>query len=153
MLALIAEGLTNTEIAERLVRQRGDGEDARQHIFAKAGVRDRAQAVVYAYSHGLAGADVWTRVGAAMSLTRLLLERFGLDAQLSPLPGEIDRNFALGDHVLKVHAGGTDPELLDLQDAAMEHVAASSLAVATPRLVRTRDGAPRAASTAALRAC
>jgi DNA-binding NarL/FixJ family response regulator len=25
------------------------------HIFAKAGVRDRAQAVVYAYSHGLAG--------------------------------------------------------------------------------------------------
>jgi DNA-binding NarL/FixJ family response regulator len=24
------------------------------HIFAKAGVRDRAQAVVYAYEHGLA---------------------------------------------------------------------------------------------------
>jgi DNA-binding NarL/FixJ family response regulator len=24
------------------------------HIFAKAGVRDRAQAVVYAYGHGLA---------------------------------------------------------------------------------------------------
>ena len=79
-----------------------------------------------------------------MSLTRLLLERFGLDVQLSPLPGEIDRNFALGDHVLKVHAGGTDAELLDLQDAAMEHVAARSLAVATPRLVRTRDGASRA---------
>src|SRR6476620_3917666 len=75
-----------------------------------------------------------------MSLTRLLLERFGLDVQLSPLPGEIDRNFALGDHVLKVHAGGTDAELLDLQDAAMEHVAARSLAVATPRLVRARHG-------------
>jgi DNA-binding NarL/FixJ family response regulator len=26
------------------------------HIFAKAGVRDRAQAVVYAYEHGLAEA-------------------------------------------------------------------------------------------------
>jgi 4-aminobutyrate aminotransferase-like enzyme/Ser/Thr protein kinase RdoA (MazF antagonist) len=80
-----------------------------------------------------------------MDLTRLLSERFGLDVEPAPLPGELDRNFALGDHVLKVHAAGTDPELLDLQDAAMEHVAARSLTVATPRLVRARDGAPRAA--------
>ena len=71
---------------------------------------------------------------------------FGLDAEPAPLPGELDRNFALGAHVLKLHAPGTDPELLDLQDAAMEHVAARSLAIATPRLVRARDGAPRVAA-------
>jgi 4-aminobutyrate aminotransferase-like enzyme/Ser/Thr protein kinase RdoA (MazF antagonist) len=80
-----------------------------------------------------------------MDLTQLLCEGFGLEGEPSPLPGEIDRNFALGDHVLKVHAAGSDPELLDLQDAAMAHVAARPLAVATPRPVPTLDGAPRLA--------
>ena len=79
------------------------------------------------------------------SAAELAREHFGLDAQPSPLPGELDRNYALGDHVLKLHAAGSDAGLLDLQDAAMEHVAARSLAVATPRLVRARDGAPRVA--------
>jgi DNA-binding NarL/FixJ family response regulator len=55
VLALIAEGLTNTEIAERLVVSAATVKTHVNHIFAKAGVRDRAQAVVYAYSHGLAG--------------------------------------------------------------------------------------------------
>jgi DNA-binding NarL/FixJ family response regulator len=55
VLALIAEGLTNAEIAERLVVSAATVKTHVNHIFAKAGVRDRAQAVVYAYSHGLAG--------------------------------------------------------------------------------------------------
>jgi DNA-binding NarL/FixJ family response regulator len=54
VLALIACGLTNTEIADRLVVSAATVKSHVNHIFAKAGVRDRAQAVVYAYEHGLA---------------------------------------------------------------------------------------------------
>jgi DNA-binding NarL/FixJ family response regulator len=54
VLALIAGGLTNTEIAGRLVVSAATVKSHVNHIFAKAGVRDRAQAVVYAYEHGLA---------------------------------------------------------------------------------------------------
>jgi DNA-binding NarL/FixJ family response regulator len=53
VLGLIAEGLTNSEIAERLVVSAATVKTHVNHIFAKAGVRDRAQAVVYAYAHGL----------------------------------------------------------------------------------------------------
>jgi DNA-binding NarL/FixJ family response regulator len=53
VLALIAEGLTNAEIAERLVVSAATVKTHVNHIFAKAGVRDRAQAVVYAYANGL----------------------------------------------------------------------------------------------------
>jgi DNA-binding NarL/FixJ family response regulator len=55
VLALISEGLTNTEIAERLVVSAATVKTHVNHIFAKAGVRDRAQAVAYAYRHGLRG--------------------------------------------------------------------------------------------------
>jgi DNA-binding NarL/FixJ family response regulator len=54
VLALIAAGLTNTEIADRLVVSAATVKSHVNHIFAKAGVRDRAQAVVYAYARGLA---------------------------------------------------------------------------------------------------
>jgi DNA-binding NarL/FixJ family response regulator len=54
VLALIAEGLTNAEIAERLVVSAATVKTHVNHIVAKAGVRDRAQAVVYAYANGLA---------------------------------------------------------------------------------------------------
>ncbi len=56
VLTLIAEGLTNTEIADRLVVSAATVKSHVNHIFAKIGVRDRAQAVVYAYAHGLAQA-------------------------------------------------------------------------------------------------
>jgi DNA-binding NarL/FixJ family response regulator len=56
VLALIAEGLTNAEIADRLVVSGATVKTHVNHIFAKTGARDRAQAVVYAYGHGLAEA-------------------------------------------------------------------------------------------------
>ncbi|HEY6891131.1 MAG TPA: response regulator transcription factor [Solirubrobacter sp.] len=53
VLQLIAEGLTNTEIADRLVVSAATVKSHVNHIFAKIGARDRAQAVVYAYANGV----------------------------------------------------------------------------------------------------
>ena len=55
VLTLIAQGLSNTEIARRLFL---GGTTVKTHVnrvFAKTASRDRAQAVAYAHRHGLAG--------------------------------------------------------------------------------------------------
>jgi DNA-binding NarL/FixJ family response regulator len=54
VLALIAAGRTNTEIADELVVSAATVKSHVNHIFAKIGARDRAQAVAYAFRHGIA---------------------------------------------------------------------------------------------------
>lgn len=54
VLALVAEGLSNPEIARRLMIAPATVKTHINNLFAKTAVRDRAQAVRYAYRYGIA---------------------------------------------------------------------------------------------------
>jgi DNA-binding NarL/FixJ family response regulator len=54
VLRLIAAGRTNAQIAAELFVSEATVKTHINHLFAKTGARDRAQAVRYAYRHGLA---------------------------------------------------------------------------------------------------
>ena len=55
VLRLLAQGLSNREIAERLVISARTASHHVEHIYAKTGTANRARASLYAASHGLIG--------------------------------------------------------------------------------------------------
>jgi Ser/Thr protein kinase RdoA (MazF antagonist) len=81
---------------------------------------------------------------AAAELATLLRRDYGLEGPMMPLVSERDQNMlvdAAGRRcVLKIANAAEDRGVLGLQNAMLDHIAATSPALGVPRLVRTLDG-------------
>jgi NarL family two-component system response regulator LiaR len=64
VVALVAQGLSNREIAERFVISEKTVKTHIGHILAKLGLKDRTQLAIHAIRHGLAGDDAGPAGGA-----------------------------------------------------------------------------------------
>jgi 4-aminobutyrate aminotransferase-like enzyme/Ser/Thr protein kinase RdoA (MazF antagonist)/murein DD-endopeptidase MepM/ murein hydrolase activator NlpD len=74
----------------------------------------------------------------------LLYGAYGIESTLTPLVGEYDLNLRAtspdGDYLCKVMRPGCDPALVEMQCAALEHLATRAPDLPLQRLIRTRDG-------------
>ena len=70
------------------------------------------------------------------------LELYGLQAKAKPLVGEYDKNFHLelerGEFVLKIMGSQAERETLELQIAALEHIARQNSELNAPRVQQTK---------------
>jgi 4-aminobutyrate aminotransferase-like enzyme/Ser/Thr protein kinase RdoA (MazF antagonist) len=85
---------------------------------------------------------------------RLAQECYGVRATAHRLPSERDQNFYLKtdagqEFVLKIANATDEKDILDLQNKALEHLAARAPAVQLPRVCHTTAGAPIATITSA----
>lgn len=74
---------------------------------------------------------------------RLLIENYGLDGALEPVATEKDDTFRLRadvDYIVKCSPASEDPELVDLQTAAMVHLETAAPDVPAQRVIATRVG-------------
>jgi Ser/Thr protein kinase RdoA (MazF antagonist) len=85
-------------------------------------------------------------VSTAEHITR---DFFGVDGIFTPLESERDRNFRIvapdeAAFLLKIHNAAEDVSFIEMQELALEHVAAADTSLPVPGAIPTRDGARHA---------